>query len=89
MDKHFPHKFPLIDHKIVFEFAWTLLAQRQYAEAGKMFIKLTSMNNWSPPTYHYIAAGARPIGSLEFPLTQITSVLRIIWGHKASARIDG
>jgi len=30
----------------VFELAWTLLSQRQYAEAAEMFIRITQLNTW-------------------------------------------
>ncbi|KAF8888312.1 hypothetical protein BD779DRAFT_1611355 [Infundibulicybe gibba] len=52
-----PHSFAQADTLLVFELAWTLLAQRRYQEAAEMFIKITEINSWSHGTYYFIAAG--------------------------------
>ncbi|KAJ7098880.1 hypothetical protein C8R44DRAFT_747954 [Mycena epipterygia] len=41
---------------LVFELAWTLLAQRQHQEAASAFVRLTELNLWSNATYYFIAA---------------------------------
>ncbi|KAL0946369.1 hypothetical protein HGRIS_012600 [Hohenbuehelia grisea] len=51
------HSFVQADALLVFELAWTLLAQRRYQEAADMFIKMTELNTWSHGTYYFIAAG--------------------------------
>ncbi|KAF7313045.1 hypothetical protein MKEN_00989500 [Mycena kentingensis (nom. inval.)] len=50
-------RFVQADTLLVFELAWTLLAQRRYAEAATAFVKLTELNSWSHATYYFIAAG--------------------------------
>lgn len=52
-----PCGFAQADSLLVFELAWTLLSQRQYDEAAKMFIRITQLNTWSHATYYFIAAG--------------------------------
>ncbi|KAF8575789.1 hypothetical protein K439DRAFT_1419445 [Ramaria rubella] len=52
-----PHSFIQADALLVFELAWTLLAQRRYQEAADMFLKMTTLNNWSHATYYFMAAG--------------------------------
>ena len=32
--------------QLVFELAWTLLAQRRYQESADMFIRITELNSW-------------------------------------------
>ncbi|KIY72518.1 hypothetical protein CYLTODRAFT_417906 [Cylindrobasidium torrendii FP15055 ss-10] len=49
--------FRQADTLLVFEYAWLLLAERQYEEAGKQFIRMTELNSWSHPTYIWIACG--------------------------------
>lgn len=41
-----PHIFRQADALLVFELAWTLLAQRRYKDAADMFIKMTEVNQW-------------------------------------------
>lgn len=50
-------RFKQADALLVFELAWTLLAQRRFAESAKMFLRMTEMNSWSHATYYTIAAG--------------------------------
>ncbi|KAG8733358.1 hypothetical protein FRC11_006871 [Ceratobasidium sp. 423] len=52
-----PIKFQQADALLTFELAWTLLADRQYEDAAKSFLKIIEMNTWSHATYTYIAAG--------------------------------
>ncbi|KIK79048.1 hypothetical protein PAXRUDRAFT_91897, partial [Paxillus rubicundulus Ve08.2h10] len=49
--------FQQADPLLVFELAWTLLGLRRYEECATRFLELTNMNNGSPATYRYIAAG--------------------------------
>jgi hypothetical protein len=35
-----------IARQLVFELAWTLLAQRRHQEAANMFIRMTELNSW-------------------------------------------
>ncbi|KAK7443214.1 Mitochondrial outer membrane protein iml2 [Stygiomarasmius scandens] len=49
--------FVQADTLLMFELAWTLLAQRRYQEAATTFIRLTELNSWSHGTYYFIAAG--------------------------------
>ncbi|KAK0442051.1 outer membrane protein Iml2/Tetratricopeptide repeat protein 39 [Desarmillaria tabescens] len=58
--------FKQADTLLVFELAWTLLAERRYEEAAIEFIRLTELNNWSPATYYFIATGCYiTIGDLD------------------------
>lgn len=41
------------------EMAWTLLSQRQFEEAGDLFEKIITLNNWSHATYFFLVAGCR------------------------------
>ncbi|CAE6511823.1 unnamed protein product [Rhizoctonia solani] len=50
-------KFQQADALLMFELAWTLLADRQYEDAAQSFLKIIEMNTWSHATYTYIAAG--------------------------------
>ena len=50
--------FRQADTLLVFELAWTLLAERRYEEAAKMFLKMTELNTWSHATYFFLAAGS-------------------------------
>ncbi|TFK46699.1 hypothetical protein OE88DRAFT_1714935 [Heliocybe sulcata] len=52
-----PQMFVQADALLLFELAWTLLAQRRYEESAEMFIKMTERNSWSHATYFFIAAG--------------------------------
>ncbi|KAJ7869896.1 hypothetical protein B0H14DRAFT_2726703 [Mycena olivaceomarginata] len=52
-----PQTFVQADTLLVFELAWTLLAQRRHQEAADAFVKLTELNSWSHATYYFIAAG--------------------------------
>ncbi|KAJ7148690.1 mitochondrial outer membrane protein IML2 [Mycena crocata] len=52
-----PQTFVQADTLLVFELAWTLLAQRMHQEAADAFVKLTELNSWSHATYYFIAAG--------------------------------
>ncbi|CUA75866.1 Mitochondrial outer membrane protein IML2 [Coprinopsis cinerea okayama7 len=52
-----PIKFQQADALLMFELAWTLLADRQYEDAARSFLKIIEMNTWSHATYTYIAAG--------------------------------
>ncbi|KZT19316.1 hypothetical protein NEOLEDRAFT_1142229 [Neolentinus lepideus HHB14362 ss-1] len=52
-----PQMFVQADALLLFELAWTLLAQRRYEESAEMFIKMTERNSWSHATYLFIAAG--------------------------------
>ncbi|KAB5595733.1 Mitochondrial outer membrane protein IML2 [Ceratobasidium theobromae] len=67
-----PVKFLQADALLLFELAWTLLADRQYKEAAEAFLKIKDMNSWyvyarelkradpvcrSHATYTFIAAG--------------------------------
>ncbi|KAJ7478215.1 hypothetical protein FB451DRAFT_1241639 [Mycena latifolia] len=52
-----PQTFVQADTLLVFELAWTLLAQRRYQEAADAFLKLTELNSWSHATYYFIATG--------------------------------
>ncbi|CAE6427548.1 unnamed protein product [Rhizoctonia solani] len=52
-----PIKFQQADALLMFELSWTLLADRQYEDAAKSFLKIIEMNSWSHATYTYIAAG--------------------------------
>ncbi|THU91198.1 hypothetical protein K435DRAFT_674578 [Dendrothele bispora CBS 962.96] len=49
--------FVQADTLLMFELAWTLLAQRRYEEAAVTFVRLTELNSWSHGTYYFIAAG--------------------------------
>ncbi len=49
--------FKQADTLLVFELAWTLLAERRYEEAAIEFVRMTELNNWSPATYYFIACG--------------------------------
>ncbi|KAF5337705.1 hypothetical protein D9758_017342 [Tetrapyrgos nigripes] len=49
--------FVQADTLLMFELAWTLLAQRKYEEASSSFIRITELNSWSHGTYYFIAAG--------------------------------
>jgi len=42
---------------LIFELAWTLLAQKRYQEAADTFINITKLNTWSHGTYYFIASG--------------------------------
>ncbi|KAK0211394.1 outer membrane protein Iml2/Tetratricopeptide repeat protein 39 [Desarmillaria ectypa] len=58
--------FKQADTLLVFELAWTLLAERRYEEAAIEFIRMTELNNWSPATYYFIATGCYIIiGNLD------------------------
>ena len=46
--------------QLIFELAWTSFGQREYAQAGDLFVKMTQENNWSHATYRYIAACGNP-----------------------------
>ena len=37
--------------QLVFELAWTLLAQRRHQEAADMFIRMTELNSWYVPVF--------------------------------------
>ncbi|KDN50787.1 hypothetical protein RSAG8_01285, partial [Rhizoctonia solani AG-8 WAC10335] len=50
-------KFQQADALLMFELAWTLLADRQYEDAAQSFLRIIEMNTWSHATYTYIAAG--------------------------------
>ncbi|KAJ7052878.1 outer membrane protein Iml2/Tetratricopeptide repeat protein 39 [Mycena amicta] len=50
-------RFVQADTLLVFELAWTLLAQRRHQEAADAFVRLTELNSWSHATYLFIAAG--------------------------------
>ncbi|KAJ6492103.1 hypothetical protein C8R45DRAFT_990405 [Mycena sanguinolenta] len=52
-----PGTFVQADTLLVFELAWTLLAQRRHQEAADAFMRLTELNSWSHATYCFIAAG--------------------------------
>lgn len=52
-----PVKFVQADALLLFELAWTLLADRQYEEAAESFLKIKELNSWSHATYTFIAAG--------------------------------
>ncbi|KAJ7203157.1 mitochondrial outer membrane protein IML2 [Mycena pura] len=52
-----PQTFVQADTLLVFELAWTLLAQRRHQEAADAFVRLTELNSWSHATYYFIAAG--------------------------------
>ncbi|KAK7036209.1 mitochondrial outer membrane protein [Favolaschia claudopus] len=52
-----PQTFVQADTLLMFELAWTLLAQRRHQEAAEAFVRLTEMNSWSHATYYFIAAG--------------------------------
>ncbi|KAG9004430.1 hypothetical protein FRB94_002374 [Tulasnella sp. JGI-2019a] len=52
-----PVKFVQADALLVFELAWVLVAERRYAEAAEMWIKMKSLNSWSHATYTFMAAG--------------------------------
>ncbi|KAF7986637.1 hypothetical protein HWV62_26454 [Athelia sp. TMB] len=45
------------DTLLIFELAWTQLAQRRYAAAGALFVRITELNSWSHGTYYFLAAG--------------------------------
>ncbi|KAL0581646.1 Mitochondrial outer membrane protein iml2 [Marasmius crinis-equi] len=49
--------FRQADSMLVFELAWTYLSRRQYREAAEMFMRMTTLNNWSHTTYYFLAAG--------------------------------
>ncbi|EGN95882.1 hypothetical protein SERLA73DRAFT_113602 [Serpula lacrymans var. lacrymans S7.3] len=53
------HSFSQADTLLVFELAWTLLAQRRFEESSEMFIRMTELNTWSHATYYFIAAGCQ------------------------------
>ncbi|SJL17453.1 related to Mitochondrial outer membrane protein IML2 [Armillaria ostoyae] len=58
--------FKQADTLLVFELAWTLLAERRYEEAAIEFVRMTELNNWSPATYYFIACGCYiTIGKLD------------------------
>ncbi|KXN84549.1 Mitochondrial outer membrane protein IML2 [Leucoagaricus sp. SymC.cos] len=58
--------FAQADALLVFELAWTLLSERRYDEAAKMFLRMTELNTWSHATYYYIAAGCHwSLGNME------------------------
>ncbi|KAJ7473170.1 mitochondrial outer membrane protein IML2 [Mycena galericulata] len=48
-----PQTFVQADTLLVFELAWTLLAQRRHQEAADAFVRLTELNSWyvSLPSY--------------------------------------
>ncbi|KAF7292169.1 hypothetical protein MIND_01244000 [Mycena indigotica] len=50
-------RFTQADTLLVFELAWTLLAQRRHQEAADAFVRLTELNSWSHATYLFIAGG--------------------------------
>ncbi|KAF7305955.1 hypothetical protein HMN09_00749900 [Mycena chlorophos] len=50
-------RFQQADTLLVFELAWTLLAQRRHKDAADAFLRLTELNSWSHATYVFIAAG--------------------------------
>ncbi|KAJ6613668.1 outer membrane protein Iml2/Tetratricopeptide repeat protein 39 [Mycena sp. CBHHK59/15] len=52
-----PQTFVQADTLLVFELAWTLLAQCRHQEAADAFVRLTELNSWSHATYYFIAAG--------------------------------
>ncbi|KAG8711182.1 hypothetical protein FRC08_016213 [Ceratobasidium sp. 394] len=52
-----PVKFRQADALLLFELAWTLLADRRYEEAAESFLKIKELNSWSHATYTFIAAG--------------------------------
>ncbi|KAF8604614.1 hypothetical protein BDV93DRAFT_537692 [Ceratobasidium sp. AG-I] len=49
-------RFVQADALLVFELAWTLLADRKYEEAAETFLKIKELNSWSHATYTFIAA---------------------------------
>jgi len=51
-----PSSFKQTGALLIFELAWTSFGQREYAQAGDLFVQMTQENNWSHATYRYIAA---------------------------------
>ncbi len=68
-----PFVFKQADMMVVYELGWTLVGERKYEEAAKVFMKTKDLNQWSVvsltvvlqsdelyrshATYHFLAAG--------------------------------
>jgi hypothetical protein len=61
--------------------AWNLLAETRYTEAGNAFMRMSTVNSWSPATYHFIAAG-KPHPSLEEPMGLTPLAGRLLYGSE-------
>ncbi|PFH46707.1 hypothetical protein AMATHDRAFT_69254 [Amanita thiersii Skay4041] len=73
------HRFKQADMLLVFELAWTLLAQRRYEEAAEKFQEMKELNSWSHATYHFIAAGCYiSLGKLDKAQTLIDEIPNLI-----------
>ncbi|KAF8328512.1 hypothetical protein F5887DRAFT_1007566 [Amanita rubescens] len=61
-----PFVFKQADMMVVYELGWTLVGERKYREAAKVFMKTKELNQWSHATYHFLAAGCYiAIGKLD------------------------
>ncbi|KAF8329929.1 hypothetical protein F5887DRAFT_923591 [Amanita rubescens] len=52
-----PFVFKQADMMVVYELGWTLVGERKYREAAKVFMKTKELNQWSHAMYHFLAAG--------------------------------
>ncbi|KAF8498327.1 outer membrane protein Iml2/Tetratricopeptide repeat protein 39 [Gautieria morchelliformis] len=74
-----PHSFVQADALLVFDLAWTQLAQRNYQESADMFLRMTMLNTWSHATYHFIAAGCYlSLGNVEKARTILDNVPQLL-----------